>query len=89
MTVSFFKICYKIALDNEIEKTVERKAMIDHGIRFVMDYNEDRWGPVSRSSMKVDTFEKDVLENNIGNVQREESATVYFQNIGIYFSCTT
>ena len=56
--------------------------MIDHGIRFVMDYNEDRLGSVSRSSRNDDTFEKDVLENNIGAFQREESATVYFQNIG-------
>ena len=50
-----------------------------------MDYNEDRWGPVSWSSRNVDTFEKDVLENNIGDIQREESAKVYFQNIGTFY----
>ena len=83
----FCKICYKFVLDNEIEKTVNRKDIIDHGIRFVMDYNEDRWGPVSinaRNTRNGATFERDFLENNVGDVQREESARVYFQNIGTF-----
>ena len=71
-----------MGLDNEIEKTINRKDIIDHGIKFVMDYNEDRWGPVSRNSGNVGNFDKDVLDNGIGDVQREESASVYFQNIG-------
>ena len=77
-----YKICYKMALDNENVKAFNRKDIIDHGIKFVMDYNEDRWGPVSRNSGNGGTFDEDVLDNGIGDVQRKESASVYFQNIG-------
>ena len=51
----------------------------------MMDFNEDRWGSVSRNR---DNYEegvtKDILDNDIGDyVERGgESARVYFQNIG-------
>ena len=52
-----------------------------------MDFNEDRWGSVSKNSdtlVEGGTMTKDVLENNIGdNVEEGESSRVYFQNIGI------
>ena len=58
---------------------------MDHGLKFVMDFNEDRWGSVSRNR---DNYEegvtKDILDNDVGDyVERGgESARVYFQNIG-------
>ena len=52
-----------------------------------MDFNEDRWGSVSRNR---DTYveggkrTKDILENDIGvDVEKGETPRVYFQNIGI------
>ena len=81
-------MCYKFLLDKNTKDAVKWKNIIDHGLRFVMDYNEDRWGSVSRNSY---TFEeggmmtKDVLANNIAGVEAEigASSRIYFQNIGI------
>ena len=62
---------------------------MDHGLKFVMDFNEDRWGSVSRNH---DTFEeqgiktKDVIKNKVGDYAKREGqgSRVYFQNIGTY-----
>ena len=52
-----------------------------------MDFNEDKWGSVSRNrdtSVEGGKRTKDILENDFGvDVEREETSRVYFQNIGI------
>ena len=53
-----------------------------------MDFNEDRWGSVSRkmdTSVEGGKITKDILENDVGvYVERGETSRVYFQNIGKY-----
>ena len=53
-----------------------------------MDFNEDRWGSVSRNmatSVEGGKITKDILENDVGvYVERGETSRVYFQNIGKY-----
>ena len=76
---------------NDIAKPSQRKDIHDHGLRFVMDYNKDRWGSVSRDE-EGQILEKDVLENKNGEyVKKGENARIYFQNIGIireyYIDC--
>ena len=60
--------------------------MIDHGLRFVMDYNKDRWGFKPSNNDTSDDGQlmtKDLLENkNLDFVENRENARIYFQNIG-------
>ena len=78
--------CYKLDI-NKYAKNVEKKDMMDHGLRFVMDYNKDRWGFQSRDDDTTDEGKvttTDVLKNkNWDNVQKGDNAVIYFQNIGM------
>ena len=60
--------------------------MIDHGLRFVMDYNKDRLGfKPSKDDTSNDSqlTTKDILENKNGDfVENGENARIYFPNIG-------
>ena len=80
------KNCYKLDI-NEAVKRVDRKDAIDHGLRFVMDYNEDRWGFTSWNDDIDDrgqVMTKDVLENKNAEIvtKTKTDARIYFQNIG-------
>lgn len=62
------------------------KDMIEHGLRFVMDYNKDRWG-FKHSNYDISDdgplMTNDVLKNqNLDSVENGENARIYFQNIG-------
>ena len=88
MIKMMFQNCYKLDI-NKFAKTVKRQDLIDHGLRFVMDYNKDRWGFKSLNDDTSDEGEvqimsNDVLENkNLDYVEKGENARIYFQNIGI------
>ena len=66
-------------------ESIDKKNVIEHGLRFVMDYNEDRWGFMFRDvNGGTSAEDQDVLKNSEEDVNTKEiNARILFQNIGI------
>ena len=70
---------------NSFTKNIDKKDITQIGLKFVLDYNEDRWGSLFPRRMENSFTELDVLSKDNKNVlEGEFDAQIYFQNIGRY-----
>ena len=71
---------------NSFTKNIDKKDITQIGLKFVLDYNEDRWGSLFPRKMEKSFTEVDVLSKDIKNVFEGGGfdAQIYFQNIGRY-----
>ena len=70
---------------NSFMKNIDSKDITQIGLKFVLDYNEDRWGSLFPRKMEKSFTELDVLSKDNKNVlEGEFDAQIYFQNIGRY-----
>ena len=76
-----FQVCYKMDV-NSFTKNIDKKDITQIGLKFVLDYNEDRWGSLFPRRMENSFTELDVLSKDNKNViEGEFDAQIYFQNI--------
>ena len=70
---------------NSFAQDIDNKDIAQFGLKFVLDYNEERWGSLFPRKMKKSFTEVDVLSKNSENDLEEKfDAQIYFQNIGRY-----
>ena len=78
------QICYKMDV-NSFTQNIDQKDITKIGLKFVLDYNEDRWGSLFPRKMENSFTEVDVLSKDNKNVlEGGFDAQIYFQNIGRY-----
>ena len=71
---------------NSFAQNIDQKDITKIGLKFVLDYNEDRWGSLFPRKMENSFTEVDVLSKDNKNVLEGGGfdAQIYFQNIGRY-----